>query len=49
MGIKINALEINPTNLNEYMLTLSLKSSDELNKVITKIRQINKVSSVERA
>jgi GTP pyrophosphokinase len=49
MSVKINALEINPTNLNEYMLTLSLKSSDELNKVITKIRQINKVQSVERA
>jgi len=49
MNVKINALEINPTNLNEYMLTLSLKSSDELNKVISKIRQINKVSSVERA
>lgn len=49
MGIKINALEINPTNLNESMLTLSLKSSDELNKVITKIRQINNVQSVERA
>ena len=49
IGVKINALEINPTNLNEYMLTLSLKSSDELNKVITKIRQINKVQSVERA
>ena len=49
MNVKINALEINPTNLNEYMLTLSLKSSDELNKVITKIRQINKVQSVERA
>ena len=49
MGVKINALEINPTNLNEYMLTLSLKSSEELNKVITKIRQINKVQSVERA
>ncbi|MBQ8522943.1 MAG: bifunctional (p)ppGpp synthetase/guanosine-3',5'-bis(diphosphate) 3'-pyrophosphohydrolase [Clostridia bacterium] len=49
MGVKINALEINPNNLSEYMLTLSLKSSDELNKVITKIRQINKVSSVERA
>lgn len=49
MGVKINALEINPTNLNEYMLTISLKSNDELNKVITKIRQINKVSSVERA
>ncbi|MBO5910358.1 MAG: bifunctional (p)ppGpp synthetase/guanosine-3',5'-bis(diphosphate) 3'-pyrophosphohydrolase, partial [Clostridia bacterium] len=49
MSVKINALEINPTNLNEYMLTLSLKSNDELNKVITKIRQINKVKSVERA
>ncbi|MFQ6724412.1 MAG: RelA/SpoT family protein, partial [Clostridia bacterium] len=49
MNVKINALEINPTNLNEYLLTLSLKSSDELNKVITKIRQINKVQSVERA
>lgn len=49
MGIKINALEINPTNLNEYMLTLSLKSNDELSKVINKIRQINKVQSVERA
>ena len=49
MGVKINALEINPTNLNEYMLTISLKSNDELNKVITKIRQINKVQSVERA
>ncbi len=49
MSVKINALEINPTNLNEYMLTLSLKSSDELNKAITKIRQINKVQSVERA
>lgn len=49
MNVKINALEINPTNLNEYMLTLSLKSSDELNKVIGKIRQINKVQSVERA
>ncbi len=49
MGIKINALEINPTNLNQYMLTLSLKSNDELTKVINKIKQINKVQSVERA
>ncbi|MBQ7797802.1 MAG: bifunctional (p)ppGpp synthetase/guanosine-3',5'-bis(diphosphate) 3'-pyrophosphohydrolase [Clostridia bacterium] len=49
LGVKINAFEINPTNPNEYMLTLSLKSSDELNKVINKIRQINKVQSVERA
>lgn len=49
MNVKINALEINPANLNEYMLTLSLKSNDELNKVIIKIRQINKVQSVERA
>lgn len=48
LGVKINAFEINPTNPNEYQLTLSLKSSDELNKVITKIRQINKVQSVER-
>lgn len=49
LGVKISAFEINPTNPNEYMLTISLKSSDELNKVITKIRQINKVQSVERA
>ena len=48
MGVKINAFEINPTNSNEYMLTISLKSNDELNKVINKIRQINKVQSVER-
>jgi len=48
LGVKINAFEINPSNLNEYYLTLSLKSSEELNKVINKIRQINKVQNVER-
>lgn len=49
LAIKINSFEINPSNLNEYILTLSLKSSNELNKAINKISQINKVSSVERA
>ncbi len=48
MGVKINALEINPHDLNEYMITISLKSNDELNKVIGKVRQINDVISVSR-
>ena len=48
MGVKINAFEVNPLNPSQYMITLTLKSSEELNKVINKIKQINKVSSVER-
>lgn len=48
LGVKINAFEINPTNINEFLLTIGLKSSDELNKVINKIKQINKISSVQR-
>lgn len=48
MGVKISALEINPQDLNEYMITVSLKSNDELNKVISKVRQINNVISVNR-
>ncbi len=49
LGVKINAFEVNPLNPNQYMITISLKSSAELNKVINKIRQINKVTAVERA
>jgi len=48
LGVKINAFEINPINVNEYFLTISLKSSAELNKIINKIKQINKVETVER-
>ncbi len=48
LGVKINAFEVNPLNPNQYLITMSLKSSDELIKAINKIRQINKVSSVER-
>ena len=48
LGVKINAFEVNPLNPNQYLITLTLKSSEELTKVTNKIRQINKVSSVER-
>ena len=48
MGVKISALEINPQDLNEYMITVSLKSNDELNKVISKVRQVNNVINVSR-
>lgn len=48
LGVKINAFEVNPLNPNQYLITMSLKSSVELAKIINKIRQINKVSSVER-
>ena len=48
MGVKISALEINPQDLNEYMITISLKSNDELNKVISKVRQVNDVINVNR-
>lgn len=48
LNVKVNSFEVNPLNPNEYIITLSLKSSNELNKVINKIKQINKVASVER-
>lgn len=48
LGIKINSFEINPNNVNEYFLTISLKSNDELNKVISKVRNIENVQLVER-
>ena len=49
LGVKINAFEVNPLNPNQYMITMSLKSSAELTKVINQVRQINKVTAVERA
>lgn len=48
LNIKVNSFEVNPLAPNEYIITLSLKSSVELNKVINKIKQINKVASVTR-
>ena len=48
LGVKITSFEINPLNPNEYILTINIKSNDELSKVIAKIRQINNVKSVER-
>ena len=48
LGVKINTFELNPLNTNQYMITMSLKSSAELTKVINKIRQINNVTAVER-
>ncbi len=48
LGVKINAFEVNPLNPSQYFITLSLQSSEALNKVINKVQQINKVSSVER-
>lgn len=48
LGVKINAFEVNPLNPNQYQITMALKSNDELTKIINKIRQINKVTNVER-
>ncbi|MBO5910211.1 MAG: bifunctional (p)ppGpp synthetase/guanosine-3',5'-bis(diphosphate) 3'-pyrophosphohydrolase, partial [Clostridia bacterium] len=48
LGMQINAFEVNPLNPNQYFVTISLKSSDELNKVINKIGQMNSVTHVER-
>ena len=49
LGVKINSFEVNPLNPNQYIITMSLKSSAELTKIINKVRQINKVTAVERA
>ncbi|MBQ7880829.1 MAG: bifunctional (p)ppGpp synthetase/guanosine-3',5'-bis(diphosphate) 3'-pyrophosphohydrolase [Clostridia bacterium] len=48
LNVKINSFEVNPLNPSQYIITLTLKSSEELNKTINKIKQINKVTSVER-
>lgn len=48
MGVVIKLFEVNPAFPNQYTITLTLKSHDELDKVVSKIKQIDNISSVER-
>ena len=48
MGVVIILFEVNPAFPNQYTITLTLKSHDELDKVVSKIKQIDNISSVER-
>ena len=48
MGVVIKLFEVNPSSPNQYTITLTLKSHDELDKVVSRIKQIDNISSVER-
>ena len=48
MGVLIKLFEVNPSSPNQYTITLTLKSHDELDKVVSRIKQIDNISSVER-
>ena len=48
LGIKISSFEVNPLDTKQYLITVTVKSNDQLNKVMTKIKSIDKVVKVER-
>ncbi len=48
LGVKISSFEINPLDTKQYLITVTVKSNEQLNKVISKIKTIDKVNQVER-
>lgn len=48
LSVKISSFEINPLDTKQYLITVSVKSNQELKKVISKIKTIDKVIKVER-
>lgn len=48
LGVHIGSIEINPNNTNECAITLTVKTEDELRKIITKIEDTPGVMQVSR-
>lgn len=48
MGVNIGSIEINPTNTDECVITVTIKSEDELRKIINKIQETPGVLAVNR-
>lgn len=48
LGVSIGSIEINPNNTDECVITLTIKSDDELKKIMTKIRETPGVLDVTR-